>query len=126
MLSPTIGQPISAACTRSWWVRPVTGSIASQVNSTTPRALSAPSPLVGEGWGGGADIAVDPHASTSFPTPDPSPQGGGEKRPSTFHVVVEGSPAGSGFIHQPRVSSRLPSGNSIRPSSASGPPSTTA
>jgi len=41
---------------------------------------AAPSPLVGEGWGGGAcrsGTAV-PHPPT--PTPDPSPQGGGEKR----------------------------------------------
>ena len=35
-------------------------------------------------------------------------------------------PFGSGFIHQPRVSSSLPSGMSMRPSSASGAPSTTA
>ncbi len=42
-------------------------------------ALSSPSPLVGEGRGGGSggfgnDV---PHLAT--PTPDPSPQGGGEK-----------------------------------------------
>ena len=47
-------------------------------------------------------------------------------RPSTFHVVAAGRPFGSGFIHQPRVSSSRPSGRSMRPSSASGPPSTTA
>jgi aerobic carbon-monoxide dehydrogenase large subunit len=43
------------------------------------RATATPSPLVGEGWGGGscrggADV---PHLPT--PTPDPSPQGGGEE-----------------------------------------------
>src|SRR5216683_2040982 len=40
---------------------------------------SAPSPLVGEGRGGGSgDVAQQvPHSTT--PTPDPSPQGGGEK-----------------------------------------------
>src|SRR5229473_1158045 len=32
MLSPTIGQPLAAQCTRSWWVRPVTGVRASQVS----------------------------------------------------------------------------------------------
>jgi itaconate CoA-transferase len=43
-----------------------------------PRARSAPSPLVGEGWGGGwrGDAPTLPHATT--PTPNPSPQGGGE------------------------------------------------
>jgi itaconate CoA-transferase len=43
-----------------------------------PRARSAPSPLVGEGWGGGSfsDARTVPHRTT--PTPNPSPQGGGE------------------------------------------------
>src|SRR5262245_25704750 len=40
-----------------------------------PRARSAPSPLVGEGWGGGSrgDARTLPHTTT--PTPNPSPQG---------------------------------------------------
>src|SRR5215470_3407794 len=44
-----------------------------------PRPYAAPSPLVGEGRGGGSgDFGTDvPHGST--PTPDPSPQGGGEQ-----------------------------------------------
>jgi ATP-dependent helicase HrpB len=48
--------------------------------TSSPRARSAPSPLVGEGWGGGwrSDAAVVPHRTT--PTPNPSPQGGGERR----------------------------------------------
>jgi len=41
-------------------------------------------------------------------------------------VVTAGWPLGSCFIHQPRVTSRRPSGSAISPSSASGPPSTTA
>src|ERR1700734_893800 len=47
----------------------------------SPLAQRAPSPLVGEGWGGGsrgdaqASRTVSP---PSTPTPDPSPQGGGE------------------------------------------------
>jgi hypothetical protein len=48
------------------------------------------------------------------------------ERPSTVHVVAAGWPAGSCFIHQPRVASLRPSGSSIRPSSALGPPATTA
>ncbi len=42
-------------------------------------AAVAPSPLVGEGWGlGSRALGTDvPHGST--PTPDPSPQGGGEQ-----------------------------------------------
>jgi len=43
-------------------------------------AASSPSPLVGEGRGGGSgDLGKKvPHRTT--PTPDPSPQGGGEKK----------------------------------------------
>jgi uncharacterized protein len=42
-------------------------------------AVSSPSPLVGEGRGGGSGDcgSTVPHSPT--PTPDPSPQGGGEK-----------------------------------------------
>src|SRR3954447_9346731 len=79
-------------------------------------ASCAPSPLVGEGWGGGSTRAV--FAAT--PTPAPSeraslvspPQGGGElvpqvggklgdrleteyDRPSTRHFVTAGCPSGS-------------------------------
>jgi hypothetical protein len=49
--------------------------------------LTAPSPLVGEGWGGGSrgDVSEQTVAHAGMlthdlttPTPDPSPQGGGE------------------------------------------------
>jgi ATP-dependent helicase HrpB len=45
-----------------------------------PRGRSAPSPLVGEGWGGGSrgDAQILPPSTT--PTPHPSPQGGGERK----------------------------------------------
>jgi ATP-dependent helicase HrpB len=49
----------------------------------SPSKRSTPSPLVGEGWGGGSfsDPSIVPPRTT--PTPDPSPQGGGEwKEPS--------------------------------------------
>jgi hypothetical protein len=39
------------------------------------KAQSSPSPLAGEGWGGGYPQV----AALVTPTPDPSPQGGGEK-----------------------------------------------
>src|SRR6266853_1658245 len=155
MLSPTIGQPLAAQCTRSWWVRPVTGVRASQVSCVflSMPASGAPvfdhPPLQGEGrtaegspgWGGGAagDDGDAAHTEALSPPPDPlaradlPPPGGGEDRPavtddrpSTRHLVTEGSPLGSGFIHQPRVSSSRPRDNSTVPSSASGPPSTTA
>jgi 8-oxo-dGTP pyrophosphatase MutT (NUDIX family) len=44
--------------------------------------LASPSPLVGEGRGGGSGGLGEtlPHSTT--PTPDPSPQGGGEQQPS--------------------------------------------
>src|SRR5229473_1080591 len=148
MLSPTIGQPLAAQCTRSWWVRPVTGVRASQVSCVflSMPASGAPvfdhPPLQGEGrtaegspgWGGGAagDDGDAANAEALSPPPGPltradlPPPGGGEDRPSTRHLVTEGSPLGSGFIHQPRVSSSRPRDNSTVPSSASGPPSTTA
>jgi ATP-dependent helicase HrpB len=50
-----------------------------------PLARSAPSPLVGEGWGGGwrSEVMVAPPADNrTTPTPHPSPQGGGERRES--------------------------------------------
>src|ERR1700733_13828350 len=97
MLSPTIGHPIAAPCTRSWCVRPVTGVSASQV--IDPDVMDP-------------DV-IDPDVI------DPD-------RPSTFQVVTDGKPLGSGFIHQPRLSSRRPSASSMVPSSRFGPPSTTA
>src|SRR5712692_5249733 len=44
----------------------------------SPQTRSAPSPLAGEGWGGGwfGDARLVPYNAT--PTPNPSPQGGGE------------------------------------------------
>ena len=45
--------------------------------TASPHARCAPSPLVGEGWGGGSKgepVEVD----LTTPTPSPSPQGGGE------------------------------------------------
>ena len=48
-----------------------------------PRKRSAPSPLAGEGWGGGSfgDATLAPPADIrTTPTPGPSPQGGGESR----------------------------------------------
>jgi len=48
------------------------------------RALAAPSPLVGEGRGGGLPQAPERIAT---PTPDPSPQGGGENSvPRQMHA----------------------------------------
>ncbi len=59
---------------------PLTTTTAPRAATASTAALSSPSPLVGEGRGGGSSgygNAV-PHIATS--TPDPSPQGGGEKR----------------------------------------------
>src|SRR5262245_22965079 len=53
-----------------------------------PQAQRAPSPLVGEGWGGGSLLMHETHPPTSTPTPDPSPQGGGEPAPSLSSVVT--------------------------------------
>src|SRR5215468_856538 len=47
------------------------------VSLSRGRAAATPSPLVGEGWGGGSCCAGTdvPH----LPTPTPAPQGGGEE-----------------------------------------------
>jgi ATP-dependent helicase HrpB len=44
------------------------------------RTRSAPSPLVGEGWGGGLEFDASHVRHRRTPTPDASPQGGGERR----------------------------------------------
>ncbi len=58
-------------------------AVAAALARRVPRA-SSPSPLVGEGRVGGARgfVATVPHPTT--PTPDPSPQGGGEKLSRTL------------------------------------------
>jgi len=58
---------------------PVTELPLPGVNSRRDGAAATPSPLVGEGWGGGSGRCgtEPPHSPT--PTPDPSPQGGGEE-----------------------------------------------
>ena len=56
---------------------------AETASTTLPRERSAPSPLAGEGWGGGwrGETSPAPTANNrTTPTPDPSPQGGGERR----------------------------------------------
>src|SRR5882762_9177805 len=50
--------------------------------STERRALATPSPLVGEGWGGGSRGCGPTVPQSPTPTPDPSPQGGGEEKPA--------------------------------------------
>ncbi len=148
MLSPTIGQPLAAQCTRSWWVRPVTGVRASQVSLQPPSRSgdAAPASDRSAPTGGRPTIEGNPDGrAPSLPRPAPawpagrarkgsagegplagSGPGKADDRPSTFQVVTEGSPFGSGLIHQPRVWSSRPSDNSTVPSSAPGPPSTTA
>jgi ATP-dependent helicase HrpB len=55
--------------------------IAERETRTLRRDGSAPSPLVGEGWGGGGSEFDAPRIQDrTTPTPDPSPQGGGERR----------------------------------------------
>src|SRR5215470_11161726 len=115
MLSPTIGHPLAAQWTRSWWVRPVSGVRASQVNLVFPSvrgggvsAFDHP-PLEGEGrtakgspgWGdgGAADDGDASYPEALSPPPGPlaradpgsipgqalPPPGAGEDRPSTRH-----------------------------------------
>jgi ATP-dependent helicase Lhr and Lhr-like helicase len=48
-----------------------------ELSTAPPLGRSAPSPLVGEGWGGGSQ--ADALRDLTTPTPGPSPQGGGEQ-----------------------------------------------
>ena len=48
MPSPTIGQPAAAQWTRSWWVRPVWGSSASQARRSSSRPSTRQ--VVAAGW----------------------------------------------------------------------------
>src|SRR5262245_4841407 len=73
------------------------GAATHSVGSLQPQTRSAPSPLVGEGWGGGScGVAPTmPHSTT--PTPNPSPQGGGGHtesgaRSHTESVAKSGTP----------------------------------
>jgi peptide/nickel transport system permease protein len=52
------------------------------MSTAGPQTRSAPSPLVGEGWGGGSESSRELRQSTTTPTPSPSPQGGGESTES--------------------------------------------
>ena len=63
-----------------------------------PRARSAPSPLVGEGWGGGSrgDARTLPHTTT--PTPNPSPQGGGEHTECGAQASITGTGESAYFV----------------------------
>src|SRR5262245_18613448 len=49
-------------------------------NQREQQTKPAPSPLVGEGWGGGSLLLHEMRPLHSTPTPNPSPQGGGEPR----------------------------------------------
>jgi dihydroorotate dehydrogenase len=64
------------------------------------KAISSPSPLVGEGRGGGSWNDPRSRNNSATPTPDPSPQGGGEKerRPAICNTPVH---AGEGRVGAP-------------------------
>src|SRR5262249_49435778 len=85
------------------------------------RALSPPSPLVGEGWGGGwcGGAPRLPHMRT--PTPNPSPQGGGERTESAARRGELKHRARAHHASTPRVASTARmrvaarSGSAMRP-----------
>ena len=64
--------------------------------SAQPQARSAPSPLVGEGWGGGSSLRQEASPPTLTPTPSPSPQGGGE--PTESVARSNGKTAGAPLL----------------------------
>src|SRR5690348_15561798 len=67
-----------------------------------PRTGRAPSPLAGEGWGGGwcEDTNVVPRGT---PTPDPSPQGGGERKLSVCGIDFEADLSGAIYWPEERT-----------------------
>src|SRR5204863_2080021 len=50
-----------------------------ELNAIYPRSRWTPSPLVGEGWGGGWGDDAPEVSQRATPTPNPSPQGGRER-----------------------------------------------
>src|SRR5947199_7363055 len=53
-----------------------------------PRDRCAPSHLAGEGWGGGSQLSRELHQPSTTPTPNPSPQGGGEYTEPVAHFAT--------------------------------------
>src|SRR5262249_4408282 len=68
----------------------------------------APSSLVGEGWGGGSCRGARAVPLGSTPTPNPSPQGGGEEyaAPSSLNLAPMGAGGGEGGGVGSRVQSQ--------------------
>ncbi len=105
------------------------------------RAAATPSPIVGEGWGGGAGRRGTEVPPGSTPTPNPSPQGGGEEfaallrrklahttsgiavhisgcpkgcaHPMPAALTLVGTPNGCGIVH--RGSARTAPGHYVDP-----------
>src|SRR5580692_832380 len=69
----------SAKVCASHFFSAVSKRVAVVCTQDAPQTLFAPSPLVGEGWGGGWRIFRCQVPCLTTPTPNPSPQGGGER-----------------------------------------------
>ncbi len=65
-----------------------------------PRTRYAPSPLVGEGWGGGSLLLHETRPPTPTPTPNPSPAGCGLAR--FRQILSDQTPAGRGLVGEGR------------------------
>jgi putative ABC transport system substrate-binding protein len=72
-------------------------------NQRVRRTGSAPSPLVGEGWGGGSLLLRERPAPTPTPTPNPSPQGGGEQTEDAAIACINDA-RGSGIARRALIS----------------------
>jgi DNA-binding HxlR family transcriptional regulator len=73
------GQPIREP-EFAWVPGPAAGERTRQRYARRQQSVSSPSPLVGEGRGGGSGGFGTKVPCSSTPTLDPSPQGGGEKK----------------------------------------------
>jgi peptide/nickel transport system permease protein len=63
-----------------------------ELSTAAQQTRSAPFPLVEEGWGGGSLLSPEASQPNSTPTPNPSPQGGGE--PTASVAASRGISAG--------------------------------
>jgi len=86
-----------------------------ELSTAAQQTRSAPFPLVEEGWGGGSLLSPEASQPNSSPTPNPSPQGGGESTASvaTSRGISAGTRIAPALAHNTGFSAGLRHARSI-------------